>query len=229
MSNPESHADMGEKTMGEVLVVDDSPDNLCLLSEMLTQQGYHVRPAPDGSSALQSIRSILPDLILLDIKMPGMDGYEVCRRLKADERSRDVPVLFISGLTEKEDKVKGFGVGGVDYITKPFQHEEVLARVKTHISLSRMQYQLEQMVKARTLALTRANEQLKHEIRECKLAEVREKHLNKVLRAVRNVNHLIVHEKDRQRMLQKACMILVENLFFSHAWIVLTDAGRTSI
>ena len=149
MITTESTTGNESETKGSVLVVDDNPDNLRLLTAMLTDKGYKVRPAPSGSLALQSVRSTLPDLVLLDIKMPEMDGYEVCRRLKADERTRDVPVLFISALTEVTDKIKGFGVGGVDYITKPFQHEEVLARVETHVSLSRMHKRLQQEVMER--------------------------------------------------------------------------------
>jgi len=168
MISTESHPGNGSRTKGSVLVVDDNPDNLRLLTGILTEKGYKVRPAPSGSLALTSVQSTLPDVILLDIKMPGMDGYEVCRRLKSDERTRDVPVLFISALDEVMDKIKGFGVGGIDYITKPFQHEEVLARVETHVSLSRMHKRLEQArneledrVRERTADLAQANEALR--------------------------------------------------------------------
>ncbi|MCK5196618.1 MAG: response regulator [Desulfobulbaceae bacterium] len=143
MISTESRPNNGNRPKGSVLIVDDNPANLRLLSGILSENGYKVRPAPSGALALQSVRSTLPDMVLLDIKMPGMDGYEVCRQLKADERTSDVPVLFISALAEVADKVKGFAVGGVDYITKPFQHEEVLARVRTHLELRRLQTQLE--------------------------------------------------------------------------------------
>ena len=143
MIGTESPTGNESETKGSVLVVDDNPDNLRLLSGILTDQGYKVRPAPSGALALKSVRSTLPDLILLDIKMPEMDGYEVCRRLKAEEQTSDIPVIFISALDDVMDKVKGFGVGAVDYITKPFQHEEVLARVRTHLELRRLQTQLE--------------------------------------------------------------------------------------
>ena len=149
MNKSESHQKNGSSTKGSVLIIDDNPDNLRLLTEVLTEKGYKVRPAPSGSLALKSVRSTLPDLVLLDVKMPGMDGYEVCRRLKADKKTRDVPVIFISAMAEVADKIKGFGVGGVDYITKPFQHEEVLARVETHVSLSRMHKRLQQEVMER--------------------------------------------------------------------------------
>ena len=125
-----------------ILVVDDTLPNLELLSEMLKARGYRVRPVPSGDLALQAAKSSPPDLILLDIHMPEMDGYEVCERLKADEKLQDIPVLFISGLSETTDKVKAFGVGGADYITKPFQFEEVEARVATHLELRRQRRQL---------------------------------------------------------------------------------------
>jgi len=130
----------------EILVVDDTPDNLRFLKLMLEKQGYLVRAASDGPLALQSVSARLPDLILLDVKMPKMDGYEVCRRLKSDDRSRKVPVVFISALDETIDKVKGFNSGGVDYITKPIEPEEVLARVGTHIALRDLQKKLEDKI-----------------------------------------------------------------------------------
>ncbi|MFN2283993.1 MAG: response regulator [Anaerolineae bacterium] len=129
-------------TTGDILVVDDTPANLRLLAGMLTGQGYKVRPAPNGRLALTAARAAPPDLILLDINMPGMNGYEVCAALKEDQQTRDVPVIFISALDQTEDKIKAFTLGGVDYITKPFQIEEVLARVKTHLTLYTLQRQL---------------------------------------------------------------------------------------
>ncbi|MDM8549047.1 response regulator [Desulfobacterales bacterium HSG2] len=132
-----------------ILIADDTPENLRLLSGLLTDQGYEVRPAPNGRLALSGARTILPDLILLDIRMPDLDGYEVCKALKADERTRDIPVIFISVLNEAEDKVKAFSVGGVDFITKPFQEEEVLARVRTHLRIRELQRDMEQEIKER--------------------------------------------------------------------------------
>jgi len=128
----------------QILVVDDTPANLKLLNEMLTNRGYRVRPASNGRLALRSVAAALPDLILLDVRMPDMDGYEVCARLKSDEYSRGVPVIFISALDSVNDKIKGFEAGGIDYITKPFQEAEVLARVETHLSLRRLQKKLEE-------------------------------------------------------------------------------------
>jgi len=116
----------------EILVVDDIPENLRLLMDMLVEQGYKVRPAIDGEQALSATKFRAPDLIMLDIKMPGIDGFEVCRRLKKCEDTRNIAVIFISALDQLSDRIKGFEVGGVDYITKPFQREEVFSRIKTH-------------------------------------------------------------------------------------------------
>lgn len=137
---------------GDILVVDDTPANLRLLVGLLTERGYKVRPIPNGKLALSAIRLSAPDLILLDIMMPEMNGYDVCERLKASDRTRDLPVIFISAIDEVLDKVKAFKIGGVDYITKPFQVEEVLARVETHLSLCRLQKSLQ--AKNRDLANT---------------------------------------------------------------------------
>jgi len=126
-----------------ILIVDDTPDNLRLLSRLLNNRGYKVRVAPNGDRALATVQTELPDLILLDIMMPKMDGFEVCRRLKADEHTRNIPVIFISALEKLFDKMTAFSVGGVDYITKPFQAEEVLARVRTHLTLQDMRQRLE--------------------------------------------------------------------------------------
>ncbi len=128
---------------GDILIVDDEPVNLRLLSNMLTMQGYKVRAVTSGAMALTTVRTLTPDLILMDINMPEMSGYEVCTHLKADARARNIPVIFISALDDIQDKVKAFTVGGVDYITKPFQLEEVLARVETHLALRDLQKQLQ--------------------------------------------------------------------------------------
>lgn len=126
-----------------VVIVDDTPENIRLLAQLLSEQGYRVRSAPNGERALATVRKERPDLILLDILMPGMDGYEVCRQLKSDDQLKHVPVIFISALNEAFDKVTAFSAGGVDYVTKPFQVEEVLARVQTHLSIESMRQQLE--------------------------------------------------------------------------------------
>ncbi|NIS80593.1 MAG: SpoIIE family protein phosphatase [Anaerolineales bacterium] len=127
----------------DILIVDDTANNLRLLSQMLAEHGYSVRAVTSGERALASVQVTPPSLILLDIKMPEMDGYEVCERLKADSQTRDIPIIFISALDDVQDKVNAFTVGGVDYITKPFQLEEVLARVETHLALRKLQLQLQ--------------------------------------------------------------------------------------
>lgn len=127
---------------GNILIVDDTPDNLRFLSTILSEQGYEVRSVRNGSSALMGTRAAPPDLILLDVLMPEMNGYEVCRQLKTDPLTREIPVIFISALNEIFDKLEAFLVGGVDYITKPFQVEEVLVRVETHLTIRRLQAQL---------------------------------------------------------------------------------------
>src|SRR3954469_23589781 len=127
-----------------ILVVDDTPANLQVLAGMLKDRGYKVRPVPSGKLALLAARCDPPDLILLDINMPEMNGYEVCEQLKADDKLKGIPVIFISALNENLDKVKAFAIGGVDYLPKPFQMEELHARVETHLKLRRLQIQLEE-------------------------------------------------------------------------------------
>ncbi len=164
-----------------ILAVDDSPTNLKLLTWMLSKQGYNVQVATNGQLALHYIESKLPDLILLDIMMPEMDGYEVCQKLKASAQTKDIPVIFISGLHEAFDKVKAFAVGGVDYITKPFQVQEVLARVENQLHIGRLSKQLIQ-----------ENTRLQQEISDRKQAEEalkesakRERALTKVIQRMR--------------------------------------------
>ena len=136
-----------------VLIVDDNAQNLQVLANILRERRFRVATARDGFRALDFLQKRTPDLILLDIMMPGMDGFEVCRRLKSDEASRDVPVLFISALSETGDKLKGFEAGALDYITKPFQKEEVFARVNAHLNLKRAQ----EATQAANKALKKAN------------------------------------------------------------------------
>lgn len=142
----------------EILIVDDTPINLSLLTKMLTSSGYSVRAVTNGARALESARTAPPDLILLDIRMPGMNGFEVCQALKQEESSRAIPVIFISALDDVADKLRGFDVGGVDYITKPFQLEEVLARTETHLRMRNLQRQLEDANRKMATELTLAGQ-----------------------------------------------------------------------
>ena len=128
---------------GSILIVDDGPENLRILSELLRSEGYLARPVSDGALALEVAAAEPPDLILLDIMMPVMDGFEVCRQLKRDARLRDIPVVFLSAMDDVADKVKAFSVGGVDYVSKPFQFPEVRMRVENHLRLRRLQVELE--------------------------------------------------------------------------------------
>ncbi len=133
-------SDTGSK--GTLLIVDDTPANVSVLFNFLNNEGFKVLVAKDGKSAIQRAEYASPDLILLDVMMPGMDGFEVCGVLKGQDNTRDIPIIFMTALADTLDKVKGFSLGAVDYVTKPFQHEEVLARVHTHLKFRRLQQQL---------------------------------------------------------------------------------------
>jgi K+-sensing histidine kinase KdpD len=128
-----------------IMVVDDTPENLTLLQDMLRNHGYQVFALPNGQMALKAVTKNPPDLILLDIRMPGLNGYEVCERLKADKQTADIPIIFLSALHDADDKIKAFQAGGVDYITKPFHSEEVEARVRTHLQLRESYRQLKEL------------------------------------------------------------------------------------
>ncbi|MFB8798334.1 MAG: hybrid sensor histidine kinase/response regulator [Microcoleus sp.] len=156
-----------EQFLADILIVDDIPANIQLLSQVLIENGYKVRKLISGERALKAVELQAPDLILLDIKMPGMDGYEVCRKLKASEATCAIPVIFISALDDVFDKVKGFEAGGADYIIKPFEPVEVLARVSAQLKMQRLQQQL----RAANVQLAAQNVQLSQEIQERQQAE----------------------------------------------------------
>ena len=143
-------------TGAKILLVDDLPDNLRVLRQALEPKGYRILIATSGETALRVARSMRPDLILLDVQMPGMDGFETCRRLKGEADTRDIPVIFVTARTETESVVEGFGIGGVDYIVKPFQTEEILARVQTHLKIDRLSRELHESNRA----LSSANKEL---------------------------------------------------------------------
>ncbi|NJO41714.1 MAG: response regulator [Cyanobacteria bacterium CRU_2_1] len=139
-----------------ILVVDDTPANLEVISEALTDTGFEVATAIDGERALRQVQHSSPDLILLDVLMPGIDGFETCKRLKSNPATRDIPVIFMTAISDTDSKVKGLSLGAVDYITKPFQEQEVLARVRTHLQLRTLTKSLEQQVLKRTAELSQA-------------------------------------------------------------------------
>ena len=148
----------------DILIVDDTPANLNVLSAILGKRGYRVRPAINGALALKAAQKAAPDLILLDVQMPGMDGYEVCRQLKADAQTRAIPVIFISALDDVLDKVEAFQVGGVDYITKPFQIEEVLARVENQLALHQQREEIAALLAHNQQLIALANAELRPQL-----------------------------------------------------------------
>ena len=191
---------LGESAVPDILVVDDNPANLQALVGMLKDRGYKARPVPSGELALEAARRLPPDLILLDINMPVMNGFEVCVHLKNDAALKDIPVIFLSALSDTDDKVKAFTVGGVDYITKPFRFEEVNARVSTHVQLRHCQVQIEQhnlrlveLVRAKVAELT--DSQMATIMALSKLAEYRDEETG---------NHIL--------RVQKYCQLLASRL-----------------
>lgn len=201
----------------EILIVDDTSDNLTILTQILTQKGYIVRPALSGVLALKAVQKTLPDLVLLDIMMPGIDGYEVCRQLKTDERTRDIPILFISALDEKTDKVKAFQLGAVDFITKPFRTEEVLARVKTQLKLQNMQKQLQEQ-----------NVQLRQEIQERKQMEEILQHRNRELVVLNQLGQMFSSSLELEHVLETALAEVQRLLdaFSTSFWLIAPETDE---
>lgn len=146
---------------GKILIVDDTPASLKLLTDILKSEGYDVRSAINGELALHAATLNPPELVLLDMRMPGMDGLELCQRLKANPALREVPVIFVSAVLETNEKLKGFALGAVDYVTKPYQRDELLARVRTHLELQRLRSHLEEMVSERTAELRESERRLR--------------------------------------------------------------------
>lgn len=150
-----------DRASATIMIVDDEPDNLNVLGEILRQDGWDVRAFPQGEMAIKAAHRETPELVLTDVRMPGMDGYEVCRRFKADDRLRAIPIIFLSAFSDPSDKMRAFEAGGVDYVTKPFTDVEVLARVQTHVRLYRYQRHLEALIEQRAHDLAEAERQLR--------------------------------------------------------------------
>lgn len=200
-----------------ILIVDDSHTNLLILSQALKSAGFAVQVAADGESALEFVQQKTPTLILLDVQMPGIDGFETCRRLKADPTTREIPILFMTALTDTTSKVTGLSVGGVDYISKPFEKEEVLARIDVHLqlrqmtrSLQDMNETLEQQVAKRTSELTEAMEALqKHAYQQQILTQEK---LNALHTLATGVSHEIRNPLNFVTNYAQASMDLIEEL-----------------
>jgi signal transduction histidine kinase len=180
------------KTHGEILIVDDTIESLQLLKQILSDAGYTVRLAQDGAMGLHSALKRQPDLMLLDIKMPGIDGYEVCRRIKSNPETSGIPIIFLSALQDKSSLLKGFELGATDYINKPYLAEEVLARVHTHIELQLLRVDLEAKLKARTQNLETEILERKEIEQELRLSQTKLQNLSTHLEDVR--------EKERARL-----------------------------
>jgi diguanylate cyclase (GGDEF)-like protein len=148
-----------QKHKATLLIVDDIPENIGVLFHFLNRHGFELLVAESGEDALENVQIEHPDLILLDVMMPGLDGFETCRLLKENPETRHIPIIFMTALSDTTDKIKGFGLGAVDYITKPFRHEEVLARINTHLTIVNLQKQLQ----AQKIELEKANQELQQQ------------------------------------------------------------------
>ena len=189
-----------------ILIVDDTLANLNLLVQMLKQDGLKIRPVPSGKLALHAATIAPPDLILLDINMPEMDGFEVCRRLKADENLRAIPIIFLSALSDTSDKVAAFRAGGIDYVTKPFQVEELRARVETHLKLRRLQRRLEEQ-----------NERLQ-ELAQEQVKEISDSQLATILALTNLAESRDDDTGNHIRRVQGFCRLLAKRLRGERAW-----------
>lgn len=216
---------MKGKTNATILVVDDMPANLHLLAGMLKQEGYHVRVAPNASMALKSIENNQPDLMLVDITMPGMNGYELCKIIKDDPRWSSIPVIFISALNASLDKVRAFEVGGVDYVAKPFDFHEVQARVATHLELARYRHSLEELVKEQTKEIYAAQMATVYSL--AKLAESRDNDMEFHLERIGLVSELLAV----QLRANPKYTHLINDTFISNVYHAspLHDIGKVAI
>ncbi len=208
------NAEKTDNSQADILVVDDTPDNLRLLIRILQKQGYKVRPVTNGFSALEAIQSSRPDLILLDIMMPDISGYEICQKLKSDPDLMEIPIIFLSALEDGLNKAKAFEVGGSDYITKPFQVKEVLARVNNQLMVRSLQMQLQ----GKNHKLMEQNDRLQEEIAERQQVEM-ETHL--LLKATQSISKSEDFDSAIDVILSLICETLEWNL--AEAWIPDTD------
>ena len=222
-----------------LLIVDDTTANLRLLSSMFAEKGYRVRSVINGPMALTAVKAEHPDLILLDINLPEMNGFEVCETLKADEALADIPVIFISALDDIQDKIKAFTTGGVDYITKPFQIEEVVSRVRTHLTLRRTQQELE-LARNELLEVNHhLEERVQKQVKQissanlatifvlAKLAESRDADTGKHLDRVRHLSRAMAEELAKSEKYQaRIGQKFIDDLFAASA---LHDIGKVGI
>ncbi len=215
-----------------ILLVDDYPDNLRVLRSMLTQHGYRVRTAISGTLALTSVHENPPDLVLLDIMLPDMDGYDICKHLKAAERTRDIPIIFLSALHEVTGKVKAFSAGGVDYITKPFQQEEVLSRVKTHLRLRYLQQQLQKQ-NAQLQQEIAVREQVEEALQESqhKLQESyqREQERRQLSDTLREVARIVSSKLELESVLNAILTQLKKVVTYHHATVTLVEGEHCTV
>ncbi len=178
---------MNNDAQSKILIIDDNPANLRALLLYLEQAGFDILIATSGERALQQLECLRPDLILLDVLMPDINGFETCRQLKANAVTKEIPVIFMTALTDTMNKIKGFEVGAIDYVTKPFQHEEVLARVHTHLTIRRLQQQRQ----TQNLLLEEKNQQLQREITERKRAEETLRQYNRELSLLQDMGDVL--------------------------------------
>jgi len=193
-----------------ILIVDDKPANLGVLEHALREQGYTILVARDGESGLAKAQYAHPDLILLDVMMPGIDGFETCRHLKANEATKDIPVIFMTALSDTVDKVRGFEAGGVDYVTKPLQHAEVLARVQTHLALRNIRQSLEVEIAVRKHA-----------------EEVLQQRNNELL-LLNQIGQMFSSSLELDQVLETALQEVQQllDVFSSAVWLIVPETGE---